>query len=792
MRKQSLLVVLFILIFAGCSYAPPPPVKVSVSNVKVDYLHDVKPILDKRCVTCHSCYNSPCQAKFSSFDGVDRGGSKEAVYAAFRLDPADPTRLFIDAKSTDEWRKKEFFSLTDSTAPKGYNNSLMAQLLEDKKLHPEVIGKYAPETDELTCSQNLEELAEYQDDHPNHGMPYGYPALEKDEYNTILQWLAQGAKGPSEAQQKKLEGMTEIARVEVNQWEAFLNQQDAKHQMTARYIYEHFFLAHIMFKDSPDEYFQLVRSTTPPGEKIDVIATRRPYDDPKVDKVYYRFEKIYSTIVHKTHIVVTLKKKHVQDAKKLFIDTKWAEEPYIVGYKDARLNADSFQVYKQIPVDVKYRFMLKYNEYFIRTFIRGPVCKGQIALDVIRDHFWVIFQDPKSDVSIKDPDFLKRNAYNLRLPTEVGSDESLFHIFSDEYRERYSAYYKDKLDTYNKVFPDGMRVNSIWKGDGKDSSPVLTIMRHYDSASVMKGPVGSLPKTMWMIDYAQFERIYYALVTGFDIFGNSAHQTNIRRYMDFLRVEGELNFISLMPTQKRKEIFSPWYQGDEDQVDKVSENLGALMHAIPSQIPYKTDKPKQELIEYLVKNHFNKKADIHFDKINYVYLGDEIPDFPASYKTRKDIYQGYSALTKPGTGFIRHVVNGGMNVGLLRVHMKNGQEHSGTMVIHRWHSNVNSLFGEEDRLDPSKDRLNFVKASIGSYPNIFFDVKEEELPDFFDMLQNFDDKDELYMQKFRKYAISRNDKDFWKHYDWFQKKFDKDQPIQSGLYDLNRYYHKPW
>ena len=28
------------------------------------------------------------------------------------------------------------------------------------------------------------------------------------------------------------------------------------------------------------------------------------------------------------------------------------------------------------------------------TFIRGPVCKGQVALNVIQDHFWALFLDP--------------------------------------------------------------------------------------------------------------------------------------------------------------------------------------------------------------------------------------------------------------------------------------------------------------------------------------------------------------------------------------------------------------
>jgi len=34
-------------------------------------------------------------------------------------------------------------------------------------------------------------------------------------------------------------------------------------------------------------------------------------------------------------------------------------------------------------------------------------CKGQVALDVIDDHFWLIFVDPDHDLSVKYPGFLK-------------------------------------------------------------------------------------------------------------------------------------------------------------------------------------------------------------------------------------------------------------------------------------------------------------------------------------------------------------------------------------------------
>ena len=304
---KHLLFVLAVLFFVGCSYSPPEPVKVAVSSKKISYLDDVKPILDNRCVSCHSCYNAPCQAKFSSFEGIDRGGSKEKVYLAERLFSQKPTRLFTDAKTSEGWREKKFVSLTDSiTAEKGmsieqeenaldgivYNNSIMAHMLEHKKHNPEIDGEYAPDYDDLICAQTLEEVSEFQDKHPNHGMPYGFPALSKREYDVIMQWLVQGAVGPDETEQKVLETPSAAAQPEIDKWEALLNRDDAKHKMTARYLYEHYILAHLNFQTAPKESYTLVRSSTPPGEEIDVIATLRPYDYSKVANFYYRFSKM--------------------------------------------------------------------------------------------------------------------------------------------------------------------------------------------------------------------------------------------------------------------------------------------------------------------------------------------------------------------------------------------------------------------------------------------------------------------------------------------------------------------
>ena len=780
---------LVVLFFVGCSYSPPEPIAVEKSNKKIDYLTDIKPILDKRCVSCHSCYNSPCQAKFSSFEGIDRGGSKEKVYLAERLLAQKPTRLFIDAKDTKSWRKKKFFSLTQDTAEEGFNNSIMGHLLHDKKLHPEVKGDYAPEYDELLCPQTLEEVAEYLDDKENHGMPYGFPALDEKEHKLMMAWLYQGSHGPSPAQDIRIKTPSSKASVQIEVWEKFLNQKDAKHRLTARYLYEHYFLAHINFKDEPKEFYRLVRSSTPSGQMVDEIATLRPYDDPKIENFYYRFEKIHSTIVHKTHMVVVFDKEELNLVKQLFIEPKWIEEPHLMGY-EVRLSANPFLLYAQIPPKSRYSLLLHHNEYFVRTFIRGPVCKGQVALNVIHDHFWVSFQDPKYDVGVMKPDFLLQQADNLSMPIEAGSSEYIHRVFSDRYRNRYKQYYMAKIDKISKVMPEGWPVEAIWKGSKASDTPALTVYRHFDSASVHKGVVGGLPRTMWVIDYAQFERIYYTLVAGFDVFGNVSHQTNIRRYMDFLRLEGELDFMMYMPRDKRKDIIASWYIGDSI-ADDVQKDANDLLRNIKSRLEYKTQEPKQEFIERLVDTHFLKETGIDFDEMNYFRLGEKIPMLPNTYAEEKDFKQAIMALNAPGSGFVRHVVDNGINVAFIRVNMNDKSKKVATLIINRWHDNVNSLFGEENRRDPGKDTLDIVRGTYGSYPNIFFNVDEDDLPDFFDMLMNFDD-DAIYLEKVKHYAISRSDEKFWDYYDWFQERFEKDDPMNAGLYDLNRYYRKPW
>ena len=786
MSKLSLLSIVFVVVLAGCMSTALPPVKFNMPKRQISYLEEVKPILDKRCVVCHSCYNSPCQLKLSSYEGLDRGATKEAIYNASRLSTMDPSRLFTDAQTTEEWRKKGFKSVTESNLPEGYNDSIMLQLINHKVKNPKSVGDYYSEGTEgnaLTCSENKKELGGFLEKHPNRGMPFGFPPLKQEEFDIVGGWLVQGAKGPTPQQQQALITPKAADVKPIQRWEEFLNNGKLKHRITARYLYEHLFLAHITFGTPTNEFYELVRSKSAPGTPIDLIATVRPYDDPGVDRVYYRFRKIHSTIVYKTHILFTFDNAQLKRFNELFILPEWLQMPHLVGY-DPIISANPFVAFEQIPPRSRYQFLLDNSRYIISTFIRGPVCKGQIALNVVEDHFWTIFIDPDHDLSVQYPGFLKLNSDKLIMPIEYGSGNSLFNALKNRHHKAAVEYSSVRQDYYMSHYYDGLGYDAIWKGSRPEDAPLLTVYRHFDSASVQKGALGNLPKTLWVFDYPLLERIYYALVAGFDIYGTAGHQLAIRLYMDALRVEGESYFLDFMPSMVRQEMMQSWYEG----VD-LKKIFYSPATAMPAGISYFTADPKREFIEHVISEELLPATGIKFDPVNYIYANQEYPDLPAQYETLSDFIQGFRSVSKPGTPIFSLVNNFQANLMYVRVRIDDENDEVISIVINRWHDNVAFLTGEKKVLDASKDNADFIKGFIGSYPNYFFDIHKNDLPDFFELLSKNDITPEEF-ERLRSYGVNRANDNFWEVSDWFHKRFAEDRPVTSGLFDLNRYYHK--
>ena len=199
-------------------------------------------------------------------------------------------------------------------------------------------------------------------------------------------------------------------------------------------------------------------------------------------------------------------------------------------------------------------------------------------------------------------------------------------------------------------------------------------------------------------------------------------------------------------------------------------------------------------IKYSTKNYkeeFIKKAfeytNIKRDSINFIENDYKPSKIKSVYNTKNEIEDTLKTLTLPNSSeIIKNFTDNKSNLAYIRIQMNSGENLIYTLVINRWHNNVALLFDEESRLNASKDRINFIKGFVGSYPNIFVSVKQDDLNDFFNLLQNYKDTP-LDNKKIFKYAINRANPNFWEIFDWFSNEFKKQDPLNYGLFDLNRY-----
>lgn len=757
--------------------SPPDRMVNRSSDHGQNYLHSVKPLIDKRCVVCHGCYDAPCQLKLTSPDGIERGANKELVYNGTRILNSNPTRLGIDATSVEQWREKEFFNVLNErnqTPNINLKRSLVYKLLDLKQNHPLPTDKLLDDDFSLGLDREqqcatIDEFPEFADDNPLWGMPYGLPALSVKEHETLVSWLQSGSPMTKPAP------LPADIQTQIQSWEELLNGDSLKQQLTSRYIYEHLFLGHIYFDPqplftakqrdiAPTHYFTLVRSSTPPSQPINVIATRRPYDDPGVDRVYYRLKRFDETVVSKSHMPYAFNQQRLDWVKSLFITPEYSVNK-LPGYGN-KFSENPLLAFQDLPMASRYRFMLEEAEFTIMGFIKGPVCRGQIALNVIDDHFWVTFIDPEKQSSPSYNKFLAEHKNNLRLPGNTNADITLISTWL-ELSKLNNQYLDDKNRAINKSFknPTSSTLDYIWDGDETNPNAALTVFRHFDSSTVIKGFIGQNPKTAWIIDYPLLERIHYLLVAEFDVYGNIGHQLITRLHMDFLRMEGEFNFLSLLPQDERLKLADYWYRDTNNSVKQhlISYDDQKLYDA---KIPYRSEQPKLELYNML-KEKLSPVLESKYDIYNKA-----LPFEHTALLSRINRIKGLTANLFPELSLITLVDN-------------LGKKYVYTLIRNTGHSNISSLLLEDSQLLPEEDYLTLVPGIIGNYPSTLFRVNEFRLQQFVEDMTNLDDEDD-YERLLDQFAIRRTDRNFWFNSDELHYWFKKNQPLQAGLLDYNR------
>ncbi|MDN3379373.1 MULTISPECIES: fatty acid cis/trans isomerase [unclassified Pseudoalteromonas] len=772
MKKSLILSIIIIL--SGCAYLGaahydelfgPEQIQQRIvehdTGAGAEFLQHVQPVLDTRCVVCHGCYDAPCQLKLSSPEGIDRGLSKELVYDGTRLLASNPSRLLYDAADTAGWREKNFSPVLNERAQSEEANlagSVLYNSLVLKMSSPlpedEVLGdEFDFALDRSQTCASMGEFDRLADSQPHAGMPYGLPGISRSEFKHLEKWLKNGGK------MAHIEAPSKNVIAQAQRWESFLNQDSLKHQLTARYVYEHWYLAHIYFvQDGEKSFFKLVRSSTPPGEDIKLINTRRPYDDPKVERVYYRLMHERSTILAKTHLPLAL-----NDTKLARLYTQFIQPEYQVSkmpsYKP-EVASNPFKVFAAMPVKSKYQFMLDEAELIIMGFIKGPVCRGQIALNVINDHFWVAFADPDKAATPQVEQMLLQHEDALALPAAEESNALPISSWV-KYSKRQSTYLEAKVKLANEMFENGehLTTDALWRGEDVNDNAALTIFRHFDSATVVKGLIGQEPKTMWILDYALFERIHYLLVAGFDVYGNIGHQLVTRLYMDFLRLEGEQNFLALLPKLQRQELKANWYRKSPTSLTnffKSGESFGQT-----TGIEYQTQDQQHELYG-LIKQTLKPVLSPRYDYTKVPEPLHKFNNMPA--KAINLLPQISYVLVKDG----------------------DSEHEAYTLIHHNAHYNISSLLNEEGQRAYDEDTLTIVPGFIGDYPEAIWYLNNQQQVEAFAEQLPLMQVEADYRALKSKFAIRRTHPQFWQYSDILHNVAKQYRGIEYGLFDYNR------
>ncbi len=333
------------------------------------------------------------------------------------------------------------------------------------------------------------------------------------------------------------------------------------------------------------------------------------------------------------------------------------------------------------------------------------------------------------------------------------------------------SFLQTKSQMLRKSFATGqakLDLSLIWDGDGRNRNAALTIFRHFDSASVVQGLIGAPPKTAWVINYPLFERIFYLLVGGYDVYGNVGHQLNSRLYMDFMRMEGEFNFLVFLPQAVRESTALYWYRGATGEAREYVYGKNAYLNA-ESSVRYRSGDPQRELYE-LLRQHLAPVLDARFDLAG-------VPDG----RLRAEL-QSLAAVKGASLSWLPEM-------SVLRIDDAAGGPRYFTLLRNTAHANVAHLAREKSELLPDENTLTVVPGFIGAYPNAIYRVAADDLPALRDAIAGMASEGD-YRKLADRFALRRTNPQFWAGSDALHEAYGAWAPLEAGLFDYNRFQNR--
>lgn len=786
------------------------------------YLDGIQPILSKRCVACHGCYESPCQANLQSYEGVRRGYHPEPIFSRERRHLSTPTRM-KDAVSIEQWRRKGFLpfvthveEIDSNDHPANADRSVLVRLIEqgterngpgfslaatsvlqkkyDEESKHQCLATDAQHSRYFSRSNEWKVLpvAQFLRGNPSAGMPFALPGLSKENTGQLVSWVAAGSQGPSVTARKKLE-MPAKGEV-VLKWQEFLNTPGPKGKLAARYIFEHVYTAHLSFDEAPGEFFELIRAKNTDGAEI---VTDRPYDSPGA-AFHYRLKKVTEAIVQKKHLVWRLNTARLARLRALFLDADWGREEIVVpAYGDA----NPFANFASIPAAIRSRFMMENSKIIVGAMVQGSVCLGVTATYAIRDHFWGWFLKPESDPSVLTPQ-LGLGSWDALGTESVGDEGALEHFARTAVENKaYQLAFEKNLRLWlQSKGRTGLSLNDIWDGSGDSSFPNgnpnawLNITRHERSTTVQFGEEGGLPQSIWVLSYSNFERLYYNLVPHFKEWGSLTHRMATWRIMSYVRLEGEDLAISFLPEKHRATIrgeftrgigallsdLFPQYSLETVKVPGGRWGFHKRLPNRPTEIAGFPNGTAWDSVRWLVH-----KARLHLNKVDSSIPRDTMSADRQFWQARLFTLTHKSEKAFPARKYSRYVPN----IVMMRIAAPEGPWVY-TITADRNYKAHNVVLLEKLAREPERDTIALYQGTVGAYPNTFLDIAWEDRDAFIAQLERVD-SDAAWLRIEKRWGVSRNSDKFWDFYDdlhaWKNVSRPENDPAEQGILDLSQY-----
>jgi hypothetical protein len=749
------------------------------------YVDHVQTALSRRCAVCHSCTNGPCQLNMTSFAAITRGVSSVNPYK-FGLFDTFPTRV-ADNRPLSEWRSRGFRSvLPDAGSDPKESVFFKALELGDKNvpsasrdegpLDMTTVRALAKAHDDgaYVCPATGAEYANLVSQHPMGGMPWGLPAVDADDHATLENWVLAGAPGPSPEAQHAIASPQRTAMSKMDPaaiiaaWEAFFDAGDLRGQLVSRYLFEHLYSANIHFEENPGEFYRLVRSRTGAPDAIDAIITDEPVDDPSWSgRVHYRLQKIDRVIEGKTHVPWPVSMSDLDHLERLFYQTPWS-----VSSLPDYSSRNPFENFEPIPAAARSQFMIENAKVLYAGFARGPICLIQAASYAVDEYFWIWFVKPESDPSVLQPK-LGLDSYATFFSKD-GNLVSGVPVLGDKYGEpTYRAAFEKTL---RALKPNGIGLDDVWTGGpAHNPNAWLTVHRNQVSVDVnttLERPITGMPHSVWLITYANFERMYYNAVAEYKYWGSLKHQNDSFNWQIYTRTEAEDLYTSLFPDQSYRDTLR----------SKFTSFGGMLYNKLFTD--YAKGRPSASPTLH-TEDDFGRALYAQMsgtlgpaDRLNH-WPDDSLPSkVLPTIATTDDFEAGLRTLTAREAPFAGYMPN--------VVHLRLGGQYLYTLLAVRGYRGDKISTAEASARQRQHDTMVAVAGLSAYEAHLFVDLPFEKASAFLTDLGNVGDLTAWNAFEAR-YGIARNSAQLWPFVDWLNHWQEQNIPVRAGLLEMRVY-----